>query len=124
MKSKRLRLFDKAWKVCSAYIRKRDNFTCFTCGKKLDKYTSQAGHFIHGKHTPIYFNEFNLSCQCIICNHFKSGNRDIYLRKIQKKYGIKKGDELLAQRDKVKYWKVKELEEIITHYTKELEKYV
>jgi len=116
MKSKRLRRFDKAWKLLSEYVRRRDKGVCFTCSKVRPWKEQQAGHFIHGKHTPVYFDEFNVHCQCVTCNHFKSGDRDVYLRNIQKKYGIKKGDELLAERDKVKHWGIKELEALIKYY--------
>lgn len=116
MKSKRLRRFDKAWKLFSAFIRQRDNGKCFTCGSVRPWKEQQAGHYIHGKHTPIYFDPFNVHCQCIVCNHFRSGNRDVYLRNIQKKYGMKKGDELMAQRDDVHRWSIKELEKIIKKY--------
>lgn len=116
MKSKRLKTFEKAWKVFSSYIRERDKYICFTCGRQLDRQTSQAGHFIHAKHTPVYFNEFNVHCQCLKCNYYGGGMRDVYLRNIQKKYGIEKGDELLAEKDKVKHYGIKELEEIIKKY--------
>jgi len=115
-KSKRLKLFDKAWALFSLYIRKRDKGQCFTCGKRGDIKEMQAGHFIHGKATPVYFNEYNVHCQCIHCNHYLSGNRDIYLRNIQKKYGIKKGDELLKAKYQTHYYSIKELESIIKKY--------
>ena len=119
-KSKRLKLFDKAWGLFSRYIRERDKGQCFTCPARGRIEDMQAGHFIHGKATPIYFNEFNVHCQCVKCNHFLSGNRDIYLRNIQKKYGIKKGDELLQARYKTHYYSVKELEAIINKYKGDL----
>lgn len=115
-KSKRNKLFDKAWKLFSRYIRQRDKGVCFTCGKKDEWKRMHAGHFIHGKHTPLYFNEYNVHCQCPKCNTFLGGARDIYLRNIQKKYGIKKGDELLGQRYKTHHYTIKELEEIIKKY--------
>ena len=112
---RRLILMDKAWKLFSEFIRKRDKYICFTCDKQLEKNTSQAGHFIHGKYTPIYFNEFNIHCQCVNCNYYKNVGI-IYLRKIQLKYGIKKADKLIAQKDKVHQWKIKELEALIKKY--------
>ena len=112
-KSPKAILFDKAWEAFSRYIRARDKGICFTCGKK----GNQAGHFIHGKNKPIYFNPYNVNCQCVSCNYFTSGNRDVYLRQVQRKYGIKKGDWLLAQRFKTKEWKMAELGAIIKKYT-------
>ncbi len=115
-------LKNKAWKLCSEYIRRRDNGKCFTCGIQRDIKQMHAGHFRHGKTTPIYYNDTNIHCQCPKCNMFLSGNRDIYLRNIQKKYGIKKGDWLIKESRKVHKYKRKELEEIIEYYTNALDK--
>jgi len=119
-RSKRLILFDKAWALFSRYIRIRDKGICFTCGKRGEISEMQAGHFTHNKVTPVYFDEHNVHCQCVRCNHFLSGNRDIYLRNIQKKYGIKEGDRLLRARDETHYYSVVELEGIIEKYKKKL----
>ena len=111
-KNPRKRLFDRAWKAFRDYIIKRDKNVCFTCGKWGDN----GGHFIHGKEKPTYFDPKNVHCQCRRCNLFLDGNRDEYLRKIQLKYGIKKGDRLLKQKYQIKRWSVKELEKIIEKY--------
>jgi hypothetical protein len=118
--NKRTLLMRKVWKLFSEYIRKRDKGQCFTCPVKRDYKEMQGGHFIHGKSTPIYFNEFNVHCQCPKCNLYLSGNRDVYLRNIQLKYGIEKGDWLMSQRFKVHRYSIKELEEIIENYKNKL----
>ncbi len=115
-------LKNKAWKLCSEYIRRRDEGKCFTCGIKKDFKSMHAGHFRHGKTTPLYYNETNVHCQCPKCNLFLSGNRDIYLRNIQKKYGIKHGDWLIKESRKVHRYKRKELEDIIKYYKEALDK--
>ena len=56
-----IRLRDRAWILCSEYIRKRDKGICFTCGEPGD----QAGHFKHGKNCERYFDEYNIHCQCL-----------------------------------------------------------
>jgi hypothetical protein len=112
-KSKRQKLFDKAWSMFSRYIRTRDKGICFTCGAKGEIKTTHAGHFTHGVSTPVYFDEHNVHCQCVKCNHFLDGNRAVYLRNIQKKYGIKEGDRLLKGADETHYYSIKELEAII-----------
>jgi len=116
-RSKRDKLMDKAWRVFSRYIRERDKYICFTCGSE----GNHAGHFKHGKHTERYFNEHNVHCQCVRCNMYLSGNQAVYLRRIQQKYGMKKADELLKE-NKMKKWKVAELEELIDYYQKALDK--
>lgn len=119
-KSTQRKLFDKAWKLCSEYIRKRDNGQCFTCPVKRDYKEMQAGHFRHGKSTIIYFDEQNIHCQCPKCNTYLSGNRDIYLRNIQKKYGVDVGDNLIQQSYQTHYYKITELEKIIEYYQDKL----
>ncbi len=104
--------FDKSWKRFRDYIIKRDKGICITCGKRGD----QGGHLIHGKWKPDYFNPINVNCQCRRCNYFMDGNRDVYLRALQQKYGIKKTDALLKRRDLIKKWSLKELENIILKY--------
>ncbi len=118
--NKRTLLMRKVWKLFSEYIRKRDKGKCFTCPVKRDYKEMQAGHFIHGKYTPVYLNEFNVHCQCPKCNLYLSGNRDVYLRNIQLKYGIEKGDWLMSQRFKIYRYSIKELEELIEIYKEKL----
>lgn len=111
-KSKKRILFDKVWKVFSKYVRMRDKGVCFTCGQP----GNMAGHFVHGKHKPTYFRDDNVHCQCPKCNFFLNGNRDVYLRKIQLKYGIERGDELLGLKTKTKNWTIPELETLLKIY--------
>lgn len=115
-KSPKTKAFNRAWKAFRDFIIKRDKGVCFTCGEK----GSHAGHFVHGKTKPCYFDPINVHAQCIKCNFFLDGNRDVYLRKIQLKYGIKKGDYLLAQKFKTKSWTLKELQEIEEKYKNHL----
>ena len=119
-KSKKLLLFERTWKVFSKYIRNRDKGKCFTCSTVNDPKYMNAGHFKHGKGTPIYFDEKNVHCQCPRCNMYYSGQRDIYLRNIQKKYGVEEGDRLLREGRKSHYYTIKELEEKKEYYEEKL----
>lgn len=84
-KNNHLTLYKKAWDAFSLYVRTKENYTCFTCGKRGDKYDMQAGHF---KHNVLDFDEMNVHCQCTQCNHFLSGRLDVYAEKLIQKYGI------------------------------------
>jgi uncharacterized protein YabN with tetrapyrrole methylase and pyrophosphatase domain len=117
-KSPQRKLFDRAWKLTSEYVRKRDKGQCFTCPVKRDPKEMHAGHFRHGKTAPTYFDLRNVHCQCPKCNTYLSGNRDIYLRNIQKKYGIEVGDELIRESYNTHYYKIEELERIIKNIEK------
>lgn len=116
-KTKKQKTFDKAWRYFSRYIRRRDKYICFTCGER----GNHAGHFKHGKSNENYFNEKNVHCQCIKCNFFYNGNLAVYLRNMQKKYGVKESDKLLNSGGKVKRWGIKELEDIAQKYKKKCE---
>lgn len=76
-----------AWAAFSIYIRTRDKFVCFTCGKHGDVHNMQAGHFISRTYTSILFDETNVNAQCSVCNVLKSGCWDVYYEKMKLKYG-------------------------------------
>ena len=102
-------LKDKAEAVFHAWIRKRDNYICFTCDAK----GSEAGHFRHGK---LDFDEMNLNCQCTRCNKWLSGNQGIYAIRLIKKYGQQKVDDLVFRSNQTKKYTKEELEYIINKY--------
>jgi 5-methylcytosine-specific restriction endonuclease McrA len=82
----------KLWTLFSLYIRKRDNNTCFTCGRSGEY--MQAGHFIprSAGGIALYFHPDNVHCQCSYCNLHLQGN--IY--EYGKRLGQEKVDELYA----------------------------
>jgi len=67
-------------KVFSLYIRTRDDFTCFTCGRSGDRTNIDNGHYIPrgACNLQLYFNEDNCHAQCTNCNHRLEGNRHVY----------------------------------------------
>lgn len=119
------------WTVFSQYIRLRDKGVCFTCGKKIPDYydrngnlrpgwkAGQAGHFITAKTCglALYFDEFNVHCQCYHCNINLSGNWVEYEKAIIRKYGKEKCEELKRMKDEspVK-WKPEYFKDNIMYY--------
>ena len=99
----------KAEDAFHAWIRKRDNYICFTCGAK----GNEAGHFRHGK---LDFDEMNLNCQCTRCNRFLHGNLGIYAIRLTKKYGQQKVDDLVFRSNQIRKYTKEELEEILNKY--------
>ena len=108
------------WKVFSLFIRQRDNYTCFTCGKVIEeKHKAHCGHFIDAgiSKLPLYFSEVNNNCQCISCNNFKSGNKAVYSYKLIQKYGdgiIQQLHELNAK--PITKWTAEEYNKLINYY--------
>ena len=92
------RITDEIWSYFSEWVRIRDKFTCFTCDK-VEK-PGQAGHRYHGK---LDFDPINVNCQCMGCNHYKSGNLGEYERRLVKKYGQDVADDLKFRSNQI--WK-------------------
>ena len=94
MKSELSRLVDKADKVFSVFIRKRDTVEglyvqdnegnsipcgyCITCNKVTpteSKITGHCGHFIPRGCKLTRFNEQNCALQCAGCNTYRAGEQ-------------------------------------------------
>ena len=75
----------KLWEVFSLYIRTRDKFTCFICGRRGEGGAIHAGHFIPKSvgGIALYFHEDNVHACCYHCNINLGGN--LY------EYGLKLG---------------------------------
>lgn len=86
-KTKISTLKKKLWAEFSKYIRERDRYTCFICGRKAEGSAMHAGHFIPKSvgGIALYFNEDNVHACCYHCNINLGGN--LY------EYGIKLGKE-------------------------------
>jgi len=86
----------KLWALFSLYIRRRDKFICFTCGRSGEGGSMHAGHFISKAigGVELYFDEDNVHAQCYHCNINLGGNQYEYslrLGKIAKELYKKKG---------------------------------
>lgn len=79
----------KLWKLFSKFIRERDAYVCFTCGKHATGSGMHAGHFITGATCPksLFFDETNVHAQCYHCNINLSGNWVLYEAHMVTKYG-------------------------------------
>lgn len=83
------KLFDKAWKLQSEYVRKRDTGfngygRCCTCGKAIEYKQAHAGHYHHGY---LDFIEENTNLQCAGCNTYRGGELGKYSLFLIRKYG-------------------------------------
>lgn len=81
------KLKKKLWTLFSLYIRQRDNYTCFTCGRKGEGSGMHAGHFISKAIGGInlYFDEENVHSQCYNCNINLGGNQYEYSLRLGEK---------------------------------------
>jgi hypothetical protein len=104
------KLKKRAEAVFHKFIVLRDKNTCFTCGNT----GNQAGHFCHSR---LDFDEINLNCQCVRCNHFLSGNLGRYAIFLDKVYGAGTAEALiLRSHTQSNKFSRDELNEIIEKY--------
>lgn len=108
----------KLWQIFSLYIRQRDNYTCFTCGRKGEGMNMHAGHFVAKSvgGIALYFHETNVNAQCLRCNIHLDGN--------QWEYGQRLGPEKVAEIMEIKKttnkWSVQDYTDKIAHYKEKL----
>lgn len=111
-----LRKFKKwVWKHFSDYVRERDNWTCFTCGRYEKGSAMHAGHFISRVKASTLFDEMNVHAQCYGCNIGKKGNAGEYAYRLIQKYGQKAFDELVEKSRMTHRFTREELEGIYQH---------
>lgn len=107
----------------SPYYRKLDAIArgdgevvrCCTCIRVHDWREMDAGHYIPKRYLDAYFADKNINAQCRICNGIMEGNRKIYSRFIDFKYGKKTLERLNAipnQPSTLTRERLKELEEM------------
>ena len=89
---------------------------CITCKGRIE----QAGHFNHGGNNKYAFwadfDERNLNGQCKRCNHFMSGNLNVYAEELIKIYGAGIIEELNSLTWKSDPWGKEDLIRIIEKY--------
>jgi len=113
----------KAWAAFSLYIKNRDNWTCFTCGKYERSSNMHAGHFISRRHNSTLFDERNVHAQCSLCNAFRNGEPHIYAEKLINIYGHAFLLEMIAKSKQIKKFTRQELLDICTKYANEIKPY-
>lgn len=88
------------WKLFSLFIRQRDGYKCFTCGKVGKGAQIHGGHFITGAtcSAELYFDETNVHAQCYHDNINLSGNWVVYEKRMIEKYGKEHTDNLKLRR--------------------------
>lgn len=106
----------KADSVFSFWVRLRDGFTCFTCGKKGELSSIQNGHYISRAINILRYDERNCNAQCVGCNVFKHGNIPEYAIRLQEKYGDGILQELHRIKQQFHQFTRQELEAIIEKY--------
>lgn len=84
------------WKIVSKRIKERDNYICFTSGKKVEGCNAHCGHgtpdSVSGGR--LRYHPKNLHCQSYNENINLGGNGRVYYKNQVKKYGQETVDKL------------------------------
>jgi len=88
-------------KIFSVFIRLRTAddrgiAACVTCQRRIPWKAGNAGHFIKRQHLATRYDPLNCHFQCVQCNLWRGGNLIEYYRFMEKTYGRKVVDDLLA----------------------------
>ncbi len=113
----------KLWGIFTKFIKRRDRYQCFTCGKFASGYGLGGGHFITAAVCPpsLYFHEDNVHAQCTHCNLVLEGNHYIYGVKL----GPSRVDTLYKMKEEFRgeVWTIQQYQEKIDYYTAKFKKY-
>ncbi len=102
--------------IFSKYIRERDGWQCYTCGKYGTGAMMHNGHFISRSHMAVRYDEMNCHAQCPGCNLFKAGNMGEYSLRLIKDFGQEAFEDLIKRGRGIKQFTTKELEDLIEVY--------
>lgn len=119
-------LKDRAWKLFSEWIRRKDadeggTVQCVTCKGLFHWKETHAGHFVPGRTNSVLLVEELVHVQCPICNIWRGGNYHAYTLFMLDTYGRAKVDEFLALRHQVKKMTRADWEAKIEEYKQKLE---
>ena len=109
----------KVWTVFSKWIRLRDNYKCYTCGKQMAEGDPgcHAGHYVpQSKGNRLRFDERNVHAQCLSCNSFNRGNLSSYALRLEKEYGPGILQEFDSIKNECKKFTKDELQEMLADY--------
>jgi len=91
------KLYKKADKVVSNFVRQLEEGKCYTCGNIKEWKYQHAGHYIKRSCWQLRWDIRNVHCQCPACNTYRGGNMDVYAVKLLRQYG----DDILFEFDEI-----------------------
>ena len=122
------KLTEKLDEIFSKYIRlKYADYSgychCISCGGYHHWKSIQNGHYMSRRWLPTRWSEDNCRPQCVACNIFNQGNIQMYRIALIKEIGEQRVNlvEARARQETCKYGEF-ELNAMIQHYTKEVER--
>lgn len=127
-KSSKKKLIDKLDRIFSQYIRLKYSDSkglcqCISCTTRKPWNEIQNGHYMSRRYFSTRWSEDNCRPQCVACNIFNQGNIQAYRVSLIKQIGEQRVNlvEARARQETFKYGAF-ELNAMIQHYTKEVER--
>jgi hypothetical protein len=122
--SLRKTLHNKAWKLMSEYIRRKDadwkgNVKCYTCYKTLHWKEAHCSHRWHGR---LDFDERNQKPCCVKCNTYLSGNLGEYERHLITDHGLDWSNQLKSDANTHQGYSISDLKAIIGDLKQKIDK--
>ncbi|MES2060229.1 MAG: recombination protein NinG [Patescibacteria group bacterium] len=83
------RLERALWAIFSLFVKIRDGWRCFLCGKRSVGSGMHAGHFIEDAvgGVALRYHEMNVHAECSFCNLYREGHKEAYEKKMLETYG-------------------------------------
>ena len=103
----------------SRYIRARDNWVCFTCGKVgYDRDgVMQCGHLITRAKYSVRWDEYNAACQCSGCNMRHEYQPEIYTAAWIAEHGVDAYHDMVCKSNQPRKYSVEDIRDLTEHYT-------
>lgn len=125
-KTDRQKLVAALDKTFGSYIKARDKYVCFTCGKnkqmmELGRTVPQPGHLFSRVNYATRWDELNTHCQCSGCNMSHEFRPETYTLAFIKKYGVEAYERLFVKHKAVAKFSNSDLETMIKYYEQKLE---
>lgn len=124
-KPTRSKLVKKLDTVFSQYVRlsnsnSRGFCKCITCGREYHWKKIQAGHFMSRKHMSTRWQLNNVKPQCYGCNCMQQGRQFEFSKQLGKKIS----NEMYEKSRVITKFTIDELQEMISHYSEQVKKYL
>lgn len=120
-KSSRKQLVHELDDVFSLFIRHRDNFTCYTCGRQ-GTHGMQAGHLVSRVNFVTRWDELNAHAQCAGCNYAHEHHPEIFTQKYIAAHGLPAYERLVRASRTVAKFSDRQITAMILYFKQELRK--